>query len=82
VQAIYDAWSFGQISPDAIRAFIRYAAATWNRAPTVVTLVGDGTSDPLNYTKRDNISFIPPYLAMVDPWIGETACETCYAWSV
>jgi hypothetical protein len=79
VQAIYDAWSFGQISPDAIRAFIRYAAATWDRAPTAVTLVGDGTSDPLNYTRRDNTTFIPPYLAMVDPWIGETACETCYA---
>lgn len=79
VQAVYDAWSFGQISPNAIRSFIRYAAATWNRAPTTVTLVGDGTSDPLNYTGRNNTTFIPPYLAMVDPWLGETACETCYA---
>jgi hypothetical protein len=79
VQAIYNAWSYGQVSPEAIRSFLRYAASAWSRAPMAVTLVGDGTSDPLNYTRRNNTNFIPPYLAMVDPWIGETACETCYA---
>ena len=78
VQAIYDAWSFGQMAPRAIRDFLRYAAATWTLTPRAVTLVGDGTSDPLNYTGRNNTSFIPPYLAMVDPWLGETACDTCY----
>jgi hypothetical protein len=79
VQAIYDAWSFGQVAPEAIRSFLRYAAATWPHAPLAVTLVGDGTADPLNYTRHGNSNLIPPYLAMVDPWIGETACETCYA---
>lgn len=79
VQAIYDAWSFGQVDPSAIRNFLRYAAANWSAPPVDVTLVGDGTSDPLNYTKRNNTPFIPPYLAMVDPWLGETACEPCYA---
>jgi hypothetical protein len=79
VQTIYDAWSFGQVAPEAIRAFLRYAAATWPRPPAAVTLVGDGTADPLNYTGRNNSNIIPPYLAVVDPWVGETACETCYA---
>jgi hypothetical protein len=79
VQAIYNAWSYGQVAPEAIRSFLRYAASTWSRAPMAVLLVGDGTSDPLNYTRHNNTNFIPPYLAMVDPWIGETACETCYA---
>jgi hypothetical protein len=79
VQAIYDAWSFGQVDPEAIRSFLRYAAASWHTAPRAVTLVGDGTSDPLNYTGRNNTNFIPPYLAMVDGQIGETACEPCYA---
>lgn len=78
-QAIYDAWSFGAIAPDAIRNFLRYAAATWEVVPHAVVLVGDGTSDPRNYTGRNNTTFIPPYLAMVDPWIGETACDSCYA---
>ncbi len=79
VQAIYDAWSFGQVSPNAIRDFLRYAAGNWNTAPAAVTLVGDGTVDPLNYLRRDDLNFIPPYLANVDPWLGETACESCYA---
>ncbi|MCX7671559.1 MAG: C25 family cysteine peptidase, partial [Anaerolineae bacterium] len=79
VQDIYDAWAFGRVSPDAIRSFLRYAAATWNPPPSYVLLVGDGTRDPLNYTGRNNDNFIPPYLAMVDPWAGETACDNCYA---
>jgi hypothetical protein len=85
VQAIYNAWSFGQVAPEAIRAFLRYAAATWSKTPKAVTLVGDGTVDPFNYTNsnRDGVTnnrnIIPPYLALVDPWLRETACETCYA---
>jgi hypothetical protein len=78
-QALYDAWSFGQVAPRAIRDFLRYAAGAWSAAPAAVTLVGDGTADPLNYLRRDAPNFLPPYLANVDPWIGETACETCYA---
>jgi uncharacterized repeat protein (TIGR01451 family) len=79
VQAIYDAWTYGQVSPAAIRNFLRHAAATWTPPPSYVLLVGDGTRDPHNYTGRNNDNFIPPYLAMVDPWMGETACDTCYA---
>ena len=79
VQSIYDLWSYGQVSPDAVRNFLRHAAATWDTPPLAVTLVGDGTFDPLNYNGHNHTNFVPPYLAMVDPWIGETACETCYA---
>lgn len=79
VQAIYDAWSYGQVDPEAIRTFLRAAVADWDTPPVAVTLVGDGTSDPHNYLERNNTNFIPPYLAYVDPWLGEAACETCYA---
>lgn len=79
VQAIYDTWSYGQVAPEAIRTFLRYAAVHWDTLPVAVTLVGDGTSDPHDYQERNNTNFIPPYLAYVDPWLGETACETCYA---
>jgi hypothetical protein len=79
VQQIYDAWNYGQVSPDAIRDFLRYAAATWNPAPLAVTLVGDGTLDPHNYLDKLNTDFIPPYLADVDTQLRETACEQCYA---
>ena len=76
--AIYASWSGGDVDPAAIRDFLRYAAATWNPAPIAVLLVGDGTSDPLNYTGKANLNIIPPFLAHVDLWLGETACETCY----
>lgn len=79
VQALYDGWNFGQVAPEAIRAFLRYAAANWQPAPRAVTLVGDGTVDPHNYEQKGNINFIPPYLAKVDPWLIEAACEPCYA---
>ncbi len=74
VQNIYDGWSYGQVEPEAIRAFLQFTR------PRAVTLVGDGSSDPFDYTDRGakNVNLIPPYLAMVDPWLGETACETCY----
>lgn len=77
-QALYDRWSYGQVSPFAIRNFLRYAAATWATPPVAVTLVGDGTIDPLNYTGRTNRNDVPPFAANVDPWIGETACEQCF----
>ncbi len=79
VQAIYDAWNYGNVSAVAIRTFLRYAAANWQKAPQAVTFVGDGTVDPHNYEKKDNLNFIPPYLAHVDPWLIEAACEPCYA---
>ncbi|GAB4201562.1 MAG: C25 family cysteine peptidase [Roseiflexaceae bacterium] len=78
VQALYDAWSYGQVNPEAIRSFLRYTAAHWQPAPSAVTLVGDGSYDPRNYTGRNGVELIPPYLATVDPWLGQTACETCY----
>jgi hypothetical protein len=76
VQPIYDGWGHGHPSPQAIRDFLRYVAA---QGPLQgVTLVGDGTSDPRNYTRRNNENHLPPYLAMVDPWLGQTACDSCY----
>jgi hypothetical protein len=78
VEDIYAMWSYGQVDPEAIRRFMQHAAATWVRPPEALVLVGDGTSDLQNYTGRNNANHIPPYLAMVDPWLGETACEPCY----
>ena len=78
VQTIYDAWSFGHVSAAAIRAFLRYADASWTVKPRSVVLVGDGTWDPKNYEAKNNTNWIPPYLAVVDPWLGEAACENCF----
>ncbi|MFN3373504.1 MAG: C25 family cysteine peptidase, partial [Chloroflexus sp.] len=79
VEDIYAGWSGGEPDPTAIRQFLRYATATWPTKPQAVILVGDGSSDPRNYLGHGWPSLIPPYLAEVDPWLGETACETCFA---
>lgn len=79
VQAIYDAWSDGQVSPQAIRSFLRYVVQYWEPAPIAAVLVGDSTTDPLNYTGAQNPNVIPAYFAEVDPWLGEVACENCFA---
>jgi hypothetical protein len=79
VQTIYDAWSYGQISAEAIRTFLRFARQQWQQPPIAVTLVGDATWDPHNYEQKEySTNFVPPYVAYVDPWLGEAACENCY----
>lgn len=83
-ESLYDAWSFGQISPVAIRTFLRYAFNTWTKKPVAVIMIGDATDDPFNYRglnsggQQNNLNLLPAYLGWVDPFMGETACEPCY----
>jgi hypothetical protein len=80
-QDIYDEFNAGELHPEAIRGFLRYAYASWEQpAPTYLLLVGDGSYD---FHDRLDLGagwtgFLPPYLADVDPWMKEAACETCY----
>lgn len=78
-QAIYDAYDGGRPTADAIAAFIADAYAHWSPRPAYVLLVGDATYDPKRYRTNSNTTYIPPYLAVVDPWLGETASDNRYA---
>ncbi len=79
VQHIYDTFSYGRVSAEAIRDFLSYAYHNWEgAAPFYVLLVGDGTYDPKRYLASSSPSFIPPYLEMVDPVMGETAADNRY----
>ncbi|HHS96528.1 MAG TPA: hypothetical protein ENK08_01290, partial [Chloroflexi bacterium] len=78
VLGIYDAYGDGRPDPETIRAFIADAYATWSPRPTYVLLVGDGSFDPKQYRPDSPPTFIPPYLADVDPWGGETAADNRY----
>ncbi|MGH2592650.1 MAG: C25 family cysteine peptidase [Anaerolineae bacterium] len=77
-QAIYDAYGGGRPDPAALRAYLANAYATWALRPTYVLLVGDGTFDPKGYRADTPPTIIPPYLADVDPWAGETAADNRY----
>lgn len=90
VQWAYDAFSYGERDPAAIRALIATAVAHWTPAPRVVLLVGAGTvrmrgGEARSPTPGLVISdapladpLIPPYLVRgIDP-SGEIACDTCF----
>lgn len=80
VEDAYDEFSYGLASPKAIRDFLGFAYEHWAKpAPQYVLLLGDGTYDPKNYVDRGIVNYIPPYLAFVDPWMGETATDNWYA---
>ncbi len=79
VQEIYDGWSYGSVDANAIREFLRYIVDNWSPSPIAAVLVGDGTYDPHHFLGFDTPNVIPPFLANVDPWLGENACETCFA---
>ena len=74
-QAIYDAYGEGRTDPNAIHAYLADAYATWSPRPTYVLLVGDGTFDPKRYRAGAPPTFVPPFLADVDPWAGEAAAD-------
>lgn len=76
VQTIYDTYGSGRMDPNAIKNFLQHAFTQWTPpAPTYVLLVGDGSYDFKNYSGYNPQTFIPPYLAHVDPWWGETAAD-------
>ena len=79
VRDVYDEFGFGVVGAEAIRAFLLYAYGSWQApAPTYVLFVGDGHYDPKNYLGYGRTSYLPPYLAPVDPWLNETASDNRY----
>ena len=79
VQDLFDEFSYGIYDPEAIRAFLAWAYANWQRpAPAYVVLFGDGTYDFKDYGAPGKRNFVPPYLKVVDPWVGEVAVDNRY----
>ncbi|MCP4542247.1 MAG: hypothetical protein GY832_34425 [Chloroflexi bacterium] len=79
-EAIYDRFGDGRMDPEAIHAFLSHAYSNWTPpAPIYVLLVGDATYDPRHYRPDSNLTYLPPYLIDVDPWIGETTSDHRYA---
>ncbi len=79
VQDVYDEFGCGIAGALPIRDFLARAYAAWQApAPSFAVLVGDGHYDPKDYLGYGRVSYMPPYLAVVDPWIGETAGDNRY----
>jgi hypothetical protein len=73
VQDVYDEFSYGAHSPNAIRDFLSWARSRWQKAPASVLLVGDASLDPRDYLSKGQTDFVPTKL--IDTSSMETASD-------
>ena len=59
VDDVYDEFSFGEKTPQAIRDFMVRARTSWKRAPRFLALLGDATIDPRDYAGFGDADFVP-----------------------
>lgn len=78
-EALYDHYGDGRMAPEALKAFVAHAYATWDPRPQYLLLVGDGTWDPLDHLHTGSPTLLPPYLTYTDPWLGEIPTDNRYA---
>ncbi len=76
IEDIYDEFSYGIKSPQALKDFLSYAYGNWKApAPQYVLLVGDSTYDPKDHwLEGDSTAYLPAYLIFVD-YKGETVTD-------
>jgi hypothetical protein len=75
IEDVYDEFSFGQKTPQALKDYMRHARATWIRMPRFMLLVGDATTDPRDYAGFGNADFVPTKLVPLDGVALETASD-------
>jgi hypothetical protein len=79
VADIFDEFSYGVTTPEAIRDFLAYAYANWTPpAPQYVLIVGDHTYDYKNNGGGGSDNFVPTWLAFTD-FMGETVTDEYFA---
>ena len=74
VQDIFDEFSYGAPGPGAIRDFLSWTQANWERAPRFVLLVGDGSFDPRNHLGSTGDPHLVPS-PLIDTALLETASD-------
>jgi hypothetical protein len=73
VEDLYDEFSFGIKTPQALKDFLSHAKSSWQKAPRFVLLVGDASFDPRNYYGFGHFDYVPTKL--VDTNYIETASD-------
>jgi hypothetical protein len=73
IEDVYDEFSFGAHTPNALRDFIGWVGSHWQRAPHYLLLAGDSSWDPRNYLDQGEGDFVPTKL--IDTAYLETASD-------
>jgi hypothetical protein len=75
VEDIYDEFSFGLQTPQAIKDFLAYAYGNWSSpAPQYVLLVGDTTLDYKDNYGLGTINYVPSF-TVFNNYMGETVSD-------
>jgi Peptidase family C25 len=77
VEDLYDEFSFGEKTPQAIKDFMIQAHAVWHTAPKFLLLVGDATMDPRNYMGMGQVDYVP--VQVVDTAFLEVPSDDWFA---
>jgi hypothetical protein len=76
VEDLFDEFSFGNRSPQALRDFLSFTKTNWGPAPRFVLMGGDGTYDYKNYLGFGDNDVVPSKL--IDTVYMETASDDWY----
>lgn len=77
VEDVFDEFSYGAHTPQAITDFLLRARANWTQAPRYLLLLGAGTFDPRNYSGGTKPDLVPTKL--VDTTYLETGSDDALA---
>lgn len=77
VEDVYDEFSFGVHTPQAIRDFLQLARNQWQTPPSYLLLVGDGTADPRDYLAFGSLDLVPTM--MVDGLFSQSPSDDSLA---
>lgn len=73
IEDVYDEFSYGAQSRQAVKDFFAWAKSNWETAPDYALLVGDSSLDPRNYLGTNRPDYVPTI--MVDTRRLETASD-------
>jgi hypothetical protein len=73
IDDVYDEFSYGNRTPQALKDFLAYARGNWKIAPRFVLLAGDASYDPKNYLGFGVGDLVPTKL--IDTQFMETASD-------
>jgi hypothetical protein len=77
IEDVYDEFSYGQKSPQAVKDFLSYARGNWKKAPRYVLFVGDSSLDPKNYLGFGDSDLVST--RFIDTEFMETASDDWFA---
>jgi hypothetical protein len=73
IEDVYDEFSYGNKTPEAVKGFLGYARASWKVKPDYALFAGKASFDPKNYLGAGDLDDVPTKL--IDTQLLETASD-------